>query len=143
PMTRQRWLVRLATSLLLCACLLANGSAAAQTTGSPATSSTAAADTSERFFGAVQSIYNPERATQAGVQWERLIFPWSLIQRGGPNSWADGYFTDQQIKDEVARGIQVVGLAIYTPQWATSTPNTAKTTNVPANLYLPFDDPQN
>ena len=46
----------------------------------------AAADTVERFFGAVQSIYNPTRAVQAGVQWERLIFPWSLIQEGGPAS---------------------------------------------------------
>ena len=32
---------------------------------------------------------------------------------------------------------------MYTPQWATSTPNTARPTNVPANLYLPFDDPKN
>jgi len=39
----------------------------------------ASVDTRERFFGAVQAIYNPERAAQAGVQWERLIFPWSLI----------------------------------------------------------------
>jgi hypothetical protein len=103
----------------------------------------AAVDTSERFFGAVQSIYNPEKALQAGVQWERLIFPWSLIQKDGPASWSDGYFTDQQIAQEIARGIQVVGLATYTPQWATSTPNTPKPTNVPANLYLPFDDPNN
>ena len=101
------------------------------------------ADTRERFFGAVQSIYNPDRAAQAGVQWERLIFPWSLIQTGGPTSWANGYFTDQQIAQEAARGIEIVGLATYTPQWATSTPKTPKPTNVPANLYLPFDDPQN
>jgi hypothetical protein len=101
------------------------------------------AETSERFFGAVQAIYNPDRAAQAGVQWERLIFPWSLIQKNGPSTWSDGYFTDQQISQEVARGIQVVGLAVYTPQWATSTPNTARPTNVPANLYLPFDDPNN
>src|SRR4051812_7140131 len=52
-------------------------------------------DSPERFFGAVQAIYNPERAAQAGVQWERLIFPWSLIQKDGPNQWADGYFSDQ------------------------------------------------
>jgi hypothetical protein len=101
------------------------------------------ADSRERFFGAVQAIYNPDRAIQAGVQWERLIFPWSLIQKNGPTTWDSGYFTDQQIRDEVARGIQVVGLAIYTPQWATSTPATPRTTNVPANLYLAFDDPQN
>src|SRR5690242_21389978 len=86
------------------------------------------ADTSERFFGAVQAIYNPDRAAQAGVQWERLIFPWSLIQKTGPNAWNDGYFSDQQIAQEVARGIQVVGLATYTPQWATSTPQNARTT---------------
>jgi hypothetical protein len=103
----------------------------------------AAIDTSERFFGAVQSIYNPDRAAQAGVQWERLIFPWSLIQKTGPAAWGDGYFSDQQIAQEVARGIQVVGLATYTPQWATSTPQTPRPTNVPANLYLPFDDPKN
>src|SRR5262249_50825908 len=100
-------------------------------------------DTRERFFGAVQAIYQPGRAAQAGVQWERLIFPWSLIQKEGPNAWSDGYFSDQQIKDEAARGIQIVGLAMYTPQWATTTPATPKPTNVPVNLYLPFDDPQN
>src|SRR6266571_2452535 len=142
-MTPQRRLVRLATLLLLCAYVLApDGSVAAQSTGSAATSSSAV-DTSERFFGAVQSIYNPDRATQAGVQWERLIFPWSLIQRGGPAAWGDGYFSDQQIAHELGRGIQIVGLATYTPQWATNTPQTPRTTNVPANLYLPFDDPKN
>jgi hypothetical protein len=105
----------------------------------------AATDTNanEPFFGAVQAIYNPDRAAQAGVQWERLIFPWSLIQKTGPNAWNDGYFSDQQISQEIGRGIQVVGLATYTPQWATSTPQKAGTTNVPANLYLPFDDPKN
>src|SRR5438105_6630867 len=103
----------------------------------------AAADGSDRFFGAVQAIYNPDRAAQAGVQWERLIFPWSLIQKDGPTTWSNGYFTDQQVAQEAARGIQLVGLAIYTPQWASSTPKNPRTTNVPANLYLAFDDPQN
>jgi len=101
------------------------------------------ADNRERFFGAVQAIYNPDRAAQAGVQWERLIFPWSLIQKDGPNSWRDGYFSDQQIAQEISRGIEVVGLAVYTPQWATSMPSMPSTTNVPANLYLPFDNPNN
>src|SRR5579859_6924031 len=117
--------------------------ATATTTPTASTATAPPADTSERFFGAVQAIYNPDRAAQAGVQWERLIFPWSLIQKTGPNTWNDGYFTDQQIKQEAARGIQIVGLATYTPQWASSTPRTPRTTNVPANLYLPFDDPQN
>ena len=103
----------------------------------------AAADAPERFFGAVQAIYNPDRASQLNVQWERLIFPWSLIQKDGPDSWSDGYFSDQQITQEAARGIQIVGLATYTPQWASTTPQTPKPTNVPANLNLPFDDPKN
>ena len=46
-------------------------------------------DTRERFFGAVQAIYNPDRAAQAGVQWERLIFPWSLIQKDGRSPTPD------------------------------------------------------
>src|ERR1043166_595419 len=132
--------------LLTTACLLLTSGAlnvAAQATGAPVAAPAAAGDTPERFFGAVQSIYNPDRAAQAGVQWERLIFPWSLIQKDGPTTWSTGYFTDQQVAQEAARGIQLVGLAIYTPQWASSTPKTPRTTNVPANLYLPFDDPQN
>src|SRR4051812_36356523 len=72
----------------------------------------------ERFFGAVQAIFNPRRSEEAGVQWERLIFPWSMIQPDGPGSWSDGYFTDQQIAREIDRGIDVVGIAIYTPHWA-------------------------
>jgi hypothetical protein len=101
------------------------------------------ADRQDRFFGAVQAIYNPQRADEAGVQWERLIFPWSLIQKDGPDSWQKGYFSDAQIEDELATGREVVGVALYTPQWATSTPNAARTPNVPANLYLPYDDRRN
>ena len=67
-MTRQCWLVRLATSLLLCACVLVtNGPVAAQGTGSPATSSTAAVDTSDRFFGAVQSIVTSSGTNDPGL----------------------------------------------------------------------------
>src|SRR5207237_260690 len=116
--------------LMLCVLLLASVSSAAP---AAAEGDGKAVDTSERFFGAVQAIYNPDRAAQAGVQWERLIFPWSLIQSGGPAAWNDGYFSDQQIAQEATRGIQIVGLATYTPQWATSTPQTPKPTNVPSN----------
>ncbi|MBV9578034.1 MAG: hypothetical protein JO057_05530 [Chloroflexi bacterium] len=101
------------------------------------------AASNEPFFGAVQAMYNPDRAAQAGVQWERIIFPWSLIQKQGPNVWNDGYFSDAQISQELSRGRQIVGLATYTPQWATSTPAHPQPTNVPAGLYLPYDDPKN
>ena len=121
---------------------LATGTAHGQAQGA-ASGPSAVVDTTDRFFGAVQAIYNPDRASQAGVQWERLIFPWSLIQKDGPTTWSDGYFSDRQIAQESSRGIQLIGLAAYTPQWATSTPQTARTTNVPANLYLAFDDPSN
>lgn len=104
---------------------------------------TAADPPKEPFFGAVQALYRPDLAARAGVQWERLVFPWSLVQKDGPNSWATAYFTDDQVNAEVARGMDVVGVATYTPQWATSTPQAARPTNVPANLYLAFDDPHN
>lgn len=126
-MRAQRLRVGLLVASVLCACL----------------PTARAADAPERFFGAVQAIYNPDRAAQAGVQWERLIFPWSQIQSSGPDSWSSGYFTDQQIAQEAARGIELEGVVTYTPAWASSTPSSARATNVPANLYLPFDDPKN
>jgi hypothetical protein len=118
-------------------------SAASANVAASASSSAATVVPKERFFGAVQAIYNPDRAAEAGVQWERLIFPWALIQKNGPDSWSDGYFTDDQINKEVARGIDVVGVATYTPQWAAPDPKKAAPTNVPANLNLAFDDPHN
>ncbi|MCA1647175.1 MAG: hypothetical protein LC797_17530 [Chloroflexi bacterium] len=139
---RRTWLSVLALVAVLGSSLpvAADGTPPATTVSSTAP---AAADTRERFFGAVQAIYNPDRAAQAGVQWERLIFPWSLIQKSGPTTWSDGYFSDHQVQQEAARGIQIIGLATYTPQWASSTPQAPKPTNVPSNLYLPFDDPHN
>ena len=89
-----RRVVARARVLSLLAALLvlgANGSVPAAAQSGP---TAAAADNNERFFGAVQAIYNPDRAAQPGVQWERLIFPWSLIQKTGPNAWNDGYFSD-------------------------------------------------
>jgi hypothetical protein len=138
------FLLRIAPCLLV---LLASSLPAAA--DSPNTSSSALAPAAgivqpkERFFGAVQAIYNPDRAAQAGVQWERLVFPWAIIQKNGPDSWGPGYFSDDQIAQEVARGIEVVGVATYTPQWASTNPAKGAPTNVPANLNLAFDDPKN
>ncbi len=133
----------LAAQLLSLALLLALLPPALPARADPVQSDPSAANQRERFFGAVQAIFNPGRAAEAGVQWERLIFPWSLIQKNGPDSWDKGYFTDDQVAQERARGLDVVGVALYTPQWATSTPKNAKPTNVPANLYLAYDDPRN
>ena len=99
--------------------------------------------TTERFFGAVQAIFNPQRAAEAGVQWQRLIFPWSMIQKDGPNSWSDGYFTDQQIAHEVdsrhpARRDRALHAAMGEQHAQRPNPDERS-----RNLYLPFDDPQN
>src|SRR6266849_9729699 len=36
-------------------------------------------------FGAVQAAFAPQAAQNAGVKWERLIFPWNGIQPNGPS----------------------------------------------------------
>ncbi len=103
----------------------------------------AAQSDEERFFGAVQAIANPSRAQEAGVQWERLIFHWGLIQPEGRDDWSTGYYTDAQIRAEAQRGFELMGVALYTPRWASSTPENHRFTNVPAGLYLDYDDPDN
>src|SRR5262249_54771088 len=45
-----------------------------------------AVDTDDGRFGMVQGMVQPDLAWQAGARWDRIIFPWSLIQRDGPNS---------------------------------------------------------
>ena len=65
----------------------------------PTPTPAASANQPEHFFGAVQALYNPTMAAQAGVQWERVIFPWSLIQKNGPDTWDKGYFSDDQVRE--------------------------------------------
>ena len=43
-------------------------------------------------------------AWQAGARWDRIIFPWSLIQKDGPNAWTQLYFTDEAIRAQARRG---------------------------------------
>jgi hypothetical protein len=93
-------------------------------------------------FGAVQAINAPQAAANAGVKWERLIFPWNEIQPNGPSDFEQGWFSEQQINGELARGVQLVGITLYTPAWAARDPqNEAR--SVPKNLELPIDHPQN
>src|SRR5215211_9493681 len=53
---------------------------------------------SDGRFGLVQGIQAPDLALQAGARWDRVIFPWSLIQRNGPDSWDELYFADEAIR---------------------------------------------
>ncbi|MFN0071841.1 MAG: hypothetical protein ACKVVP_10180 [Chloroflexota bacterium] len=94
-------------------------------------------------FGIVQAGHSPQLAANAGASWERIIFPWSLIQKESPNEWNQFYFTDQQIRSQAARGMTQVGVLIYTPHWASPTPARGKPVDVPRNLNLPHDHPDN
>src|SRR5581483_2288063 len=69
--------------------------------------------------------------------WE---FKWSNIEQArGTYSYA-AY--DPIVNAAQGAGMSVVGLLDGTPYWASSTV-TATGTQVPANLYLPWDDPSN
>jgi len=93
-------------------------------------------------FGAVQAIFAPQASQAAGVKWQRLIFPWNEIQPNGPNDFEQGWFSEQQINAELARGVEIVGVTLYTPTWAARDPQ-YEARSVPANLDLPIDSPQN
>ena len=94
-------------------------------------------------FGMVQAMHAPDLAVQMGARWDRIIFPWSLIQKDGPDSWTELYFTDEQIRAQAARGLMLAGVMIYTPQWASEKPEVGRPVDRPAGLYLPYNDPQN
>jgi hypothetical protein len=94
-------------------------------------------------FGIVQGIHAPDLAVRAGARWDRIIFPWSLIQKDGPDSWDQLYFTDEAIRAQAGRGMTMVGVMIYTPQWASVDPERARPVDRPRGLELPYNDPKN
>jgi hypothetical protein len=102
-----------------------------------------AVDTDDGRFGMVQGIVQPDLAWQAGARWDRIIFPWSLIQRDGPNSWTQLYFTDEAIRAQARRGVTVAAILIYTPQWASPWPEKGRPVDPPRGLELKYDDPNN
>src|SRR5215213_1953899 len=100
-------------------------------------------DTDDERFGMVQGIVQPDLAWQAGARWDRIIFPWSLIQRDGPSSWTQLYFTDEAIRAQVRRGVTMAGILIYTPQWASPWPEKGRPVDPPRGLELKYNDPNN
>ncbi|MCC7372669.1 MAG: hypothetical protein IT306_29925 [Chloroflexi bacterium] len=102
-----------------------------------------AVDTDDGRFGMVQGIVQPDLAWQAGARWDRIIFPWSLIQKDGPNSWTQLYFTDEAIKAQARRGVTMAGILIYTPQWASPWPDRGRPVDPPRGLELDYKDPNN
>lgn len=97
---------------------------------------------SDPWFGAVNAIFAPQAALNAGVRWQRLIFPWEQIQPNGPNDFEPGYFTDEELNVQLALGLEIVGITLYTPVWAARDPAFGGR-SVPANLTLSIDDPRN
>jgi len=93
-------------------------------------------------FGAVQAINAPDPAVQAGVRWERIIFPWADMQPSSPDQLLQGYYTDAQIDGEVRRGVALVGVVVYTPAWA-ATDASKGGLAVPKGLDRPITDPNN
>src|SRR5437764_1049265 len=94
------------------------------------------------WFGAVQAISAPQAALNAGVKWQRLIFPWDQIQPNNSTEFRHGYFSDTDIDAQLALGLDIIGVTVYTPRWAGRDPSYGGR-SVPANLQLPLDDPRN
>jgi hypothetical protein len=99
--------------------------------------------TNDNRFGMVQGLIQPDLAYEAGARWDRIVFPWSLMQKEGPNSWNELYFTDEQIRAQARRGVTMAGVMIYTPQWASTTPEKGRPVDPPRGLELAYNDPNN
>ncbi len=93
-------------------------------------------------FGVVQAINSPDKAMQAGIGWERIMFPWAEIQPGSANEMKEGYYSDARIKAQAARGITQVGVIVYTPAWAAENPDKGWSA-IPKGLDKPPTDAQN
>ena len=109
---------------------------------SPALAQAVAVPRDDPRFGVVQAIFAPEQAVQAGVRWERIIFPWADMQPSSADQLLQGYFNEAQIDGDVKRGISVVGVVLYTPGWAATDPGKGGAA-VPKGLDRPISDPNN
>jgi len=97
----------------------------------------------DSFFGVVQAIHDPNRATDLGARWERLVAWWSTFQPNGPSDWSPGAWFDKGlIETEHQRGIETVAVVLHTPGWA-ARDATSGPASAPRNLELPFDHPDN
>jgi hypothetical protein len=91
-------------------------------------------------LGAVDAFRVPDRATEMGVQWQRIMFDWSAIQRSGPDEWSFGWSGEDTARRERQAGRPVIGQFISTPSWASGTSDPK---SPPLGLDKPIDDPGN
>jgi hypothetical protein len=91
-------------------------------------------------MGAVEAFRAPERAAEMGVQWQRILFDWSVIQRHGPDDWSFGWGNEDTARRERDAGRPMIGQLISTPSWASGTGDPK---SPPLGLALPPGDPNN
>jgi hypothetical protein len=91
-------------------------------------------------MGAVDAFLAPERAAEMGVQWSRIMFDWSAVQRGGPDEWSFGWSGEDMARRERDAGRPIIGQFISTPSWASGSSDPK---SPPLGLDLPFADPRN
>lgn len=58
-----------------------------------------------------------DAVTSSRAQWLRFDFDWSWVQRDGPTAW-DWAAIDRIVDAARQRGLSVVALPTYTPEWA-------------------------
>jgi hypothetical protein len=97
---------------------------------------------SDTRFGAVQAIDSPQKAAEAGVRWERIIFPWAVMQPNGPDELLPTYYSDDRIQSQARAGVTQVGVIVYTPPWAAIEPSRGWSA-VPRGLDRPPTDERN
>src|SRR3954462_13358563 len=60
-------------------------------------------------MGAVDAFRAPERAAEMGVQWQRIMFDWSAIQRRWPEEWSLGWSNEEMARRERDAGRPMIG----------------------------------
>jgi hypothetical protein len=74
--------------------------------------------------------------TAAGAGWVRLDINWAVVQRRGPRQY-DWRSTDRTIAAAIRRGLRVLGVIVYTPDWARPAGTDARQ-RPPAREYARF-----
>lgn len=104
---------------------------------------TAAAPTDHRY-GIAEGIKDEGLMASENAGFERVIVPWNQIQPTGPSDFSHlgQTLSKSAVQGDVGRGVQVVGLLEFTPDWAASNPSDQER-SVPKNLNLAWNDPNN
>ncbi len=77
-------------------------------------------------FGIVETIMNPQAATEAGAGYSRIILRWDVFQPNSPDEWQPANVPDPMINQELADGREVVAILIATPHWASKGMNDSR-----------------